>query len=124
LLKKEKQTFVADVLARKDLVNEGALPAEAIDRVQELDPTLSRDQARQYLHKKLIPAHPKKLKLKPRVAQAISTKRSGITLSQQFCWHTTYDSALDELRLRNTGLTLQQVRKNLWRVDSPLHCGW
>jgi hypothetical protein len=33
-----------------------------------------------------------------------TTKRSGITLSQQFRWHTTYDSALDELRRRNTGL--------------------
>jgi hypothetical protein len=65
LLKKENQTFVADVLARKDRVNEGATPAEAIDLVQELNPTLSRDQARRHLNRTLIPAHPQKLKLKP-----------------------------------------------------------
>jgi hypothetical protein len=38
------------------------------------------------------------------VAQATTTKRSGITLSQQFHWHTMYDSALNELRCRNTGV--------------------
>jgi hypothetical protein len=81
LLRKGNQTFIADVLARKDRVNEGASPAEAIDLVQELNPTLSRTQAHRHLsNRTLIPAHPQKLKPKPQVAQPTTTKRSGITL--------------------------------------------
>ena len=46
LIKKKDQEFVAQVLARLDRANDGATLPEAIDMVQQLDPNLSRPQAR------------------------------------------------------------------------------
>jgi hypothetical protein len=36
--------------------------------------------------------------------QATTTKRSAITVPQQFCWLRTYNSCLDDLRQRNLGV--------------------
>jgi hypothetical protein len=83
-MKKQEQRFLADVMARKDRANDGANPSEAIDLVQELAPSLSREQSRRHLNRTLIPHHPEQVKLKPVVAQATTTKRSAITLAQQF----------------------------------------
>jgi hypothetical protein len=44
------------------------------------------------------------VKPKSKVAQATAAKRSAITVKQQFCWHVTHDSSLDQLRKQNTGL--------------------
>jgi hypothetical protein len=103
LVGKEDQRFLADAMARKDRANDGANPSEAIDLLQELTPSLSREQSRRHLNRTLIPHHPEQIKLKPVVAQATTTKRSAITLAQQFRWHVTYEGALNELRERNTG---------------------
>jgi hypothetical protein len=43
-------------------------------------------------------------------AQATTTKRSAITVSQQFCWFKTYGNALHEIRKRNVG-TCNQTGK-------------
>ena len=43
---KKDQAFVAQVLARLDRANDGVTLPEAIDMVQQLDPALSRQQAR------------------------------------------------------------------------------
>jgi hypothetical protein len=104
LIAEADQQFLADVLARKDRGNDGASPAEAIDYVIEISPKLTRDQARQHLNRTLLRNHPDQVKPKPKVAQATTTKRSAITVEQQFRWHATYDSCLDELKKRNTGL--------------------
>jgi hypothetical protein len=37
-------------------------------------------------------------------AQATTTKRTGITVKQQYRWHTTFDSAMATLRRNNTGV--------------------
>jgi len=100
----DQQEFLADVLARKDRANNGADPKEAVDKIQELNHGLSRSQARDHLNRTLLPNHPTMLKPKPRVAQQTTTKRSAITLIQQFRWHTTYEHALNELRRLNTGV--------------------
>jgi hypothetical protein len=101
---KQDQEFLADVLARKDRAKDGVKPCEAIDLIQDVNPTLSRNQARRHLTRTLIPLHPGKLKPKPAVAQATTTKHTGITLTQQYRWQKTYDGALNELRTRNTGV--------------------
>jgi hypothetical protein len=104
LVGKQDQRFLADVMARKDRANDGANPSEAIDLVQELALSLLQEQARRPLKRTLIPHHPEQVKHNPVVAQATTrTKRSTITLEQQFCWHTTYEGALNELRERNMG---------------------
>ena len=104
LLTPSDQHFLANCLARKDQGNAGAKPTEAIDFVMDLNPQLSRDQARFHLHRTLLKNHPNQVKAKPKSAQPTTTKRSAITMSQQFRWHTTYGSALDVLRTRNTGV--------------------
>jgi hypothetical protein len=104
LLTRNDQDLLADVLARKDRANMGASQAESVDLVHELAPSLTCQQARRHLSRTLIPSHPKQVKPKPVVAQATTTKRSGITLGQQYRWHTTYEDALNELRRRNTGI--------------------
>jgi hypothetical protein len=103
LLGKEDQRFLVEVMARKDPANDGANPSEAIDLLQELAPSLSREQSRRHLKRTLIPHHPEQVKRKPVVAQATTTKRSAVTLAQKFRWHVTYEGALNELRERNTG---------------------
>jgi hypothetical protein len=103
LLSKSDQSFVADVLARKDRGNDGVKPSVAIDIVQEMNPALMREQAMQHFNKTLLKKHPSVLKNKKKVAQATTTKRSAITAEQQFRWHTLFDTALDELRAKNTG---------------------
>jgi hypothetical protein len=104
LIKKKDQEFVAQVLARLDRANDGATLPEAIDIVQQLDPDLSRQQARMAFRRTVHLQHPTLLKPKLRVAQSTTTKRSAITVMQQYRWHTTYESALNELRRRNTGV--------------------
>jgi len=103
LLKKEDQNFLAELFVRKDHANDGAKLKEAIDMVQDLDKTLSWLQATQHLQPTLIPNFAPLLKQKPVAAQATTTKRSDITVVQQFRWHTAYGGALNELRQRNTG---------------------
>ena len=102
LLDKNEQQFIAQVLARKDRANDGASATEAIDLVQELNPKINRVAASRHLARTLAPKNPE-IKIKPRVAQATTTKRSNINVQQQFRWHTLVDTALDELRTRNVG---------------------
>jgi hypothetical protein len=104
LIAQEEQQFLADVFARKDRGNDSATPAEAVDHVIELAPELARNQARLHLNRTLLKNHPDQVKPKPRVAQATTTKRSAITVEQQFRWHVTHESCSDELRKRNAGL--------------------
>jgi hypothetical protein len=44
------------------------------------------------------------VKAKSVVAQQTTTKRSNITVPQQYRWHQTYEHSLDELRCKNTGV--------------------
>jgi hypothetical protein len=44
------------------------------------------------------------IKAKAVVAQQTTTKRSNITVPQQYHWHMIYERSLDELRRRNTGV--------------------
>ena len=103
LLDADDQQFVAQCLARRDRANDGATASEAIDLVQEINPDINRTAASRHLVHTLSARNPE-IKLKPRVAQATTTKRSNINVQQQFRWHTLYDSALNELRKRNVGV--------------------
>ena len=103
LITKENQGFVADVLARKDRGNDGSNREEAIDLVHDLLPHLNRRQARQSFTRTLLPNHPTVLKPKTVKAQATTTKRSAITVEQQFRWMETYNKALSVLRSKNSG---------------------
>jgi hypothetical protein len=104
LLTVRNQGFIRNVLARKDRANEGANYQEAVDLVQELDPKLTQEQARHHLLRTLLKGDTTIVKAKSVVAQQTTTKRSNITVPQQYRWHQTYEHSLDELRCKNTGV--------------------
>jgi hypothetical protein len=72
--------------------------------VQELDPKLTQEQARHHLSRTLLKGDTSILKAKSVIAQQTTTKRSNITVPQQYRWHQTYEHFLDELRRNNTGV--------------------
>ena len=84
LLKKYQLSFLADVLARKDRVNEGASPSEAIEYIRKLNTDLSFIQEKLHFNRTLAPGHPDKLKKHKVKAQSATTRRLAITLEQQF----------------------------------------
>ena len=100
-LSSDDKLFVADNLRRADRGNDGMSNQKAIDVVQDLKPALSRSQAETALravrreHSSVLTGIAK--------TQATTTKRSAVTVTQQFRWHTLYDSVLEELRTHNTG---------------------
>jgi hypothetical protein len=98
------QNVIVDTLSRYDRANNGKSPEEAIDLVCGLAPSLNRKQCSQILHRTIIPGNPEKLKPNAMKAQATTTKRSAITVAQQFRWHTMYEAGLNQLRERNTGV--------------------
>jgi hypothetical protein len=77
---------------------------EDINLVQELDPKPGQQQARFHLSRTLLRGDKSIFKSKAVVAQQATTKRSKITVPQQYRWHMIYESSLDELRRRNTGV--------------------
>jgi hypothetical protein len=104
IVPKKDQHFVADVLAQKDRGNDGATPSEALDMINDLHPELSREQmVRDHFRNTLKPNHPHLLKLKSAVAQATTTKRTAITVTQQYRWYKTIDEAYNFTREENTG---------------------
>jgi len=64
----------------------------------------SQLSARRHLSRMLTKNFSHLIKKKPVVAQATTTKRSAITVEQQFRWHRTYEGALNEMCRRNQGL--------------------
>ena len=104
LLTKGNQGFIADALACLDRANDGSDLPGAIDLVQDINPHLSRTQARQTFSRTIRPNQPNLLKPKTMTAQATTTKRSAITVPQQFRWLRTYNDCLDDLRRGNMGV--------------------
>jgi hypothetical protein len=98
------QVFIHNVLAHKDRANEVANFQEAVDLVQQLDPKLTQKQARHHLSRNLLKGDTSIVKATSAVTQQITTKRSNITVPQQYRWHQTYENYLDELRRKNTGV--------------------
>jgi hypothetical protein len=72
--------------------------------VQDLDPKLTQEQARHHLSQTLLKGDTTIVKLKSVIAQQTTTKRSNITVPQQYRWHQTYEHSLDELHSKNTGV--------------------
>ena len=96
LVSPEKQDFLVDVIVRRDRANEGMGRAEIITMLETLCPNLSAAQCKQAF-KKIKRRDKYKGRLTGVVtAQKTTTKRSGITVAQQYRWHkvksgTTHD---------------------------------
>ena len=77
------------------------------DMIQELQPGMNRKQANQSFHRTIRPKFVGTGGIKPKEqvkAQATTTKRSAITVKQQFRWHMVVDVVLNMLRRENTGI--------------------
>jgi hypothetical protein len=98
LVNPNDQRFVADIVARHDRGNNGKSTSEVIDVVMMMNPSLKRKQASECFNRTIRPNNKDLLTQNNVKAQATTTKRSAITVSQQFCWFKTYGNALDELR--------------------------
>jgi hypothetical protein len=103
LLSSGEGEFVVDVVRRRDRANDGMSNADIVDAISELKPDLSRRQAANAWARTVRPAH-KDVLTGIVVAQATTTKRTAITVTQQWRWHQTVEFATNELRRRNTGL--------------------
>ena len=109
LLDGSQQKFVVDTMIQYDRANDGKSPKEMIDMVLEVNSDLSRKQASQTINWTIRPKATGKggIKPKPVKAQAMTTKRSVITVKQQFRWHMTVEKVFDFLRRMNTGVCCQ-----------------
>ena len=83
------QQFAVDVLRRRDRGNDGMNARESVDMIHDLMPELSRLQARQTFSRTICPGHSTELSRIVK-AQASTTKRSAITIPQQYRWHMVH----------------------------------
>ena len=104
LISSEAQNFAVDVLRRRDRGNEGMNNRDAAEMIHDLVPNLKLEQVTGALRKTIRPNHNDVLTNIVK-AQASTSKRSQITVAQQYRWHCAVESALNLLTERNTGLT-------------------
>ena len=100
-LSADESQFVADNIRRADRSNDGLKRRQILDIVQEIVPSLSRGQSAQALR---AVRHTHKALTGIVKAQATTTKRTAITVTQQYRWHMMIESCYAELRQHNTGL--------------------
>ena len=103
VLEKHLSQFVSDVVRRADRGNEGKSRREAIDLIAEVNPNLSFQQSSNYFDRTFKKLHKDEIKAKPVKAQKTTSKRSMITVEQQYRWFKTYGEGVDYLRRMNTG---------------------
>jgi hypothetical protein len=84
LITSEASSLIADCVARADRGNDGRTQSEVIDMVQETLPMLSRKQAADAWLRTAKKRHVDVIKPRSLVAQATTTKRCMITISQQY----------------------------------------
>ena len=113
-LSNDDRLFVAENLRRADRGNDGMTKQKAMDIVQDIKPTLSRSQAENALRSVRHEHAPDLTGIVK--AQATTTKRSAITVTKQFRWHSLFDCVLEELRTHNTGPTNRQQHHKTARI--------
>jgi hypothetical protein len=86
LLSTTSQEVIVDVLIRKDRANEGVGIAGAVDILEEMHPELKRGQIERSFRRTVRPANSFRL-TQPVAVQATTTKRTAITVTQQWRWH-------------------------------------
>ena len=98
--------FIGDVLARSDRGNNGMRRLEAMDAIQEVNPTLYRKQAKDLLEKNVLPKAyaDGKIKRKTLKVQATTTERTAITYQSQWRWYIFFTSMFNDLQRKNGGL--------------------
>ena len=89
LVKPEVQEFAVDVVRRRDRGNEGLTNRDTAEMIQDLVPHLTTQQVTDSLRKTIRPKF-KSVLTNIVKAQASTTKRSQITVAQQYIWHSVH----------------------------------
>ena len=99
--------------ARADQANDGLSRKEAIDNIQELNQSISREAASRQLSCRVLPANAKAgiTKSQCQKVQATTSERTTINVAQQFRWHSLVDYIYNAMREKNTG-------RGLWKTCS------
>lgn len=103
LVSKEDSALLADVARRRDRANDGMSCAQLIDALQDLMPALGRKQAENASRRCVRREHASVLTNIVK-AQPSTTKRSAITVQQQWRWFEMVEAVLKDLEARNTGV--------------------
>ena len=104
LFSESQKQFAVDVVRRHDRGNDGLDKRKIVDLMHDLKPDLKRRSVEQAFDRDVRPKHAHQLTGIVK-ANPTTTKRTAITVGQQFRWHTTIDQALAFLREKNVGLT-------------------
>ena len=110
LIKVSTANVVVDTLIRKDRANQGEGVRGAVDMIEELEPHLNRAQITRAFRRTVRPKFKGRL-TNPVAAQHSTTKRSAITVTQQFRWHkvSNYTSSVIPFTHLPFNLCLQTV---------------
>ena len=115
LLPKGDVNMIVDMVIRRDRANEGYTRQEIVDVILEMDRSLDVRQAENvwnYIHK--TNRHRLTGLIQPQIT---TTKRSAITLHQQYRWHTLFGDILDRMRTLNTPNFESVSDHFVWNVD-------
>ena len=92
--------FIGEVWARDDRGNDGLSRKEAIDNIQELNHTITREYDTRQLSRRILPGNAKSGILKPhsQKVQATTSDCTNINVSQQYRWHSLVDEIYKQMR--------------------------
>ncbi len=98
--------FAKCVLACADQENDGLSSKEAVDMIQELEPSITCEDACRQIIRYVLPvnAQASVLKKSAQKVQATTSDRTNINVAQQYRWHCAVDEVYDFMRTKNTGL--------------------
>ena len=96
--------FLVQHTIRNDRANTGLTKTDIIQNLQELQPEMAPDQAKNYIHRTFKKVAKGRLKPKAVKAQKTTSKRSQCSVAQQYRWFTNYEKGLRFLREKNTGV--------------------
>ena len=101
------------MLARSDRGNNGMSRLEAMDYIQEVNPTLDRKQAKYLLERRVLPKAytDRKVKRKTLKVQATTTERTSITYQSQWRWYSFVTSMFNDQQRNNGGLCKNTSKK-------------
>ena len=79
---------------------------EAMDTIQEVNPTLDRKEDKYLLERRVLPKAyaDGKIKRKTLKVQVTTTERTDITYRSEWRWYSFVTSMLNDLRRKNGGL--------------------
>ena len=100
----ENCEFLIQHTIHADRANDGFTQTQVVQNLQQLEPDLSFNQAKNYIHRTLKKKSECRIKRRHVKAQQTTSKRSQCTVAQQFRWFKNYKRAISFLQEKNTGI--------------------